>query len=1083
MPPSLPILKRLWPGRIRSQLICGVVLVELVFMMLFVGAMVARQQKFLRQQNLEETQMQAATLAVNSLSWILANDVAGLEEILRSQRDHPRLRYAMILSPEGKVLAHTESARLGMYVNDATSRAFLKSAPKMQTLHADRSLLDIAAPIQTRGGEMVGWVRIGHDQHWITDHLHRVVRNGVLYTLLAILAGSILAILLGNRLTRGLDKLLSLSAQIRDGRRDVRMEISGADEISRLGGGLNQMLEAMKESEKLARVLVDRAPEAILVFDTELNHFVDANPNAEQLFGYSREELLALSPIQLYTPDQPQNRPVQEMIAEITERVLTGEEVVCERHIHNAEGRRFVCELRLVRLPPESRKLIRCSYLDITERKRIEEELRENRERLEFAIESGGMGTWDWHPQSGKVLYGKLWLQMLEYAPDEVDSNFAFFLQHLHPDDRPDVLQRLVDHIEGRVPAFKSEHRLHTKSGKWKWVLDSGKVVEWDKEGHATRATGIIVDITERKGGEEALEKRLISLTGPADSTAGLRFEDLFNLEEIQKIQDAFSAATGVASIITDTNGRPITQPSNFCRLCKSIRGTEKGLLNCYRSDAALGRMNPTGPIVQPCLSGGLLDGGASIRAGEEHIANWLIGQVRDESISDETIVAYARKIGLDEKAFQKDLDEVPHMAKERFERIAHALFLIAGQLSHLALQNIQQARNITERKRAAESLQQAKETAEAANRAKDQFIAVLSHELRTPLTPVLATVVNLQKETHLPADLRTDMEVIQRNVELEAQLIDDLLDVTRISQGKINLRLETVDVHACLQRTLEICREEIDSKRLDVPLEFAAAQPYVQADMARLQQVFWNLLKNAIKFTPEGGCIRIRSSNVGGQIQIEIADTGIGIEPELMPRIFNAFEQGEQTKTRRFGGLGLGLSIAKAVMDLHHGALTCASEGKDKGATFTVTLATVAAPTAAPAQPPPPPAAAQEEKHWKILLVEDHPDTLRILFRLLNKWGYAITSADSVHAALEAAGKERFDLLVSDLGLPDGSGLDIMRQMKSSYGIPGIALSGYGTENDLRQSREAGFEEHLIKPVDIETLRTALQKITVHLS
>ena len=883
MPPSLPILKRLWPGRIRSQLICGVVLVELVFMMLFVGAMVARQQKFLRQQNLEETQMQAATLAVNSLSWILANDVAGLEEILRSQRDHPRLRYAMILSPEGKVLAHTESARLGMYVNDATSRAFLKSAPKMQTLHADRSLLDIAAPIQTRGGEMVGWVRIGHDQHWITDHLHRVVRNGVLYTLLAILAGSILAILLGNRLTRGLDKLLSLSAQIRDGRRDVRMEISGADEISRLGGGLNQMLEAMKESEKLARVLVDRAPEAILVFDTELNHFVDANPNAEQLFGYSREELLALSPIQLYTPDQPQNRPVQEMIAEITERVLTGEEVVCERHIHNAEGRRFVCELRLVRLPPESRKLIRCSYLDITERKRIEEELRENRERLEFAIESGGMGTWDWHPQSGKVLYGKLWLQMLEYAPDEVDSNFAFFLQHLHPDDRPDVLQRLVDHIEGRVPAFKSEHRLHTKSGKWKWVLDSGKVVEWDKEGHATRATGIIVDITERK--------------------------------------------------------------------------------------------------------------------------------------------------------------------------------------------------------RAAESLQQAKETAEAANRAKDQFIAVLSHELRTPLTPVLATVVNLQKETHLPADLRTDMEVIQRNVELEAQLIDDLLDVTRISQGKINLRLETVDVHACLQRTLEICREEIDSKRLDVPLEFAAAQPYVQADMARLQQVFWNLLKNAIKFTPEGGCIRIRSSNVGGQIQIEIADTGIGIEPELMPRIFNAFEQGEQTKTRRFGGLGLGLSIAKAVMDLHHGALTCASEGKDKGATFTVTLATVAAPTAAPAQPPPPPAAAQEEKHWKILLVEDHPDTLRILFRLLNKWGYAITSADSVHAALEAAGKERFDLLVSDLGLPDGSGLDIMRQMKSSYGIPGIALSGYGTENDLRQSREAGFEEHLIKPVDIETLRTALQKITVHLS
>jgi PAS domain S-box-containing protein len=373
-------------------------------------------------------------------------------------------------------------------------------------------------------------------------------------------------------------------------------------------------------------------------------------------------------------------------------------------------------------------------------------------------------------------------------------------------------------------------------------------------------------------------------------------------------------------------------------------------------------------------------------------------------------------------------------------------------------------------------ALKLAKETAETANRAKDQFIAVLSHELRTPLTPVLTAVTLLRSHEKVSEELKEEMEIIHRNIELEARLIDDLLDVTRISRGIVELQHEEVDVHASLMKTLEICQSEISAKSIDVTLNLEARDHHVWADSARLQQVFWNLLKNAVKFTPSEGRITILTTNTDQRLKIVFSDTGIGIEPHVLPRIFNAFEQGEQTKTRRFGGLGLGLSIAKAVVELHNGRLTAASEGQNQGSVFTVELdpiATQPGHTVAEAAPAP-----RQDGQRKILLVEDHADTLRILSRLLQKWGYNVQCASSVATALELAAQESFDILVSDIGLPDGSGLDIMRQTKERYGLHGIALSGFGTDDDRRESREAGFDEHLTKPVGIECLRTAVERV-----
>lgn len=385
---------------------------------------------------------------------------------------------------------------------------------------------------------------------------------------------------------------------------------------------------------------------------------------------------------------------------------------------------------------------------------------------------------------------------------------------------------------------------------------------------------------------------------------------------------------------------------------------------------------------------------------------------------------------------------------------------------------------DITDLRQTREALSEAKEAAEAANRAKDQFIAVLSHELRTPLTPVMAIVSAMEEQVRVPAELRSDMEMIRRNVELEARLIDDLLDATRISQGKVALHQEFVNIHDCLTSAEGFCESGISSKHLKVELKLEAQEPYVWGDPVRLRQVFWNLLQNAVKFTPPRGTIVLRTFNDENRVKAVIIDNGIGIEPEAMKRIFHPFEQGEQTWTRRFGGLGLGLSIASGLVKMHQGNLSVQSEGKDKGAAFTVELPTVTPEVRTPE--PMPISGPAVPSLTKILLVDDHVDTLRILTRLLRRWGYTVTTADGVQSALLRAGGEKFDLLISDLGLPDGSGRDIMREVKATSQLRGIALSGYGTDEDIRASLEAGFEEHLTKPVSFQALRMAVQRLSV---
>jgi signal transduction histidine kinase/ActR/RegA family two-component response regulator len=365
-----------------------------------------------------------------------------------------------------------------------------------------------------------------------------------------------------------------------------------------------------------------------------------------------------------------------------------------------------------------------------------------------------------------------------------------------------------------------------------------------------------------------------------------------------------------------------------------------------------------------------------------------------------------------------------------------------------------------------------------AANTAKDQFLALLSHELRNPLSPVITMVSELDKMTDLP-EARNALEIIRRNVELEARLIDDLLDITRIAHGKLQLTPETIDAHRAIHRALEICQRDIDSKHLEVRLDLAASAFHVKADPARFQQVLWNLIKNAVKFTPRGSITISSVNNGSGRIVVEVADTGIGITPERLARIFKPFEQGESSITRRFGGLGLGLAISKAMIEAHGGVLRARSAGIDEGATFTVELGTVEAPAKVEEVLRTPVIAGGTLQH-KILLVDDHEDTCTGMRMILERRGYRVKTAHDVQSALEVAEDYPFELIISDLGLPDGTGFDLMKELRRRRGdsIRGVALSGFGMESDIERSMEAGFEVHLIKPVNLERLSEILRRV-----
>ncbi|MFN6466356.1 MAG: response regulator [Nostoc sp. DedVER02] len=388
-------------------------------------------------------------------------------------------------------------------------------------------------------------------------------------------------------------------------------------------------------------------------------------------------------------------------------------------------------------------------------------------------------------------------------------------------------------------------------------------------------------------------------------------------------------------------------------------------------------------------------------------------------------------------------------------------------------------------------SLQQQTEQAQQANRIKDEFLAVLSHELRSPLNPILGWVRILQTRQQDAAKTQYALETIERNAKLQAQLIEDLLDVSRILQGKLSLNKVPVALNFTIKAALETVRLAAEAKSIQIQTIFEPNVGQVLGDSGRLQQVIWNLLSNAIKFTSQGGRVEVRLERMKDEgntypseyTQITISDTGMGISNDFLPFVFDYFRQADGTTTRRFGGLGLGLAIVRHLVELHGGTVQAASPGEGQGATFTVKFPPIAAAKLNQDDTAFHNRSDSNLNGLQTLLVDDDRDSREFIAFLLEQYGAQVSEAESAHDALSILEQGKFDLLISDIGMPDMDGYTLIRQIRKQSPeqggeIPAIALTAYAGEIDRQQALAAGFQQHISKPIEPELLMQAILTI-----
>jgi signal transduction histidine kinase/CheY-like chemotaxis protein len=459
------------------------------------------------------------------------------------------------------------------------------------------------------------------------------------------------------------------------------------------------------------------------------------------------------------------------------------------------------------------------------------------------------------------------------------------------------------------------------------------------------------------------------------------------------------------------------------------------------------------------------------LEAAEEHVENSpmpgvpVIAFLRERTAAErDTLIAAGVDVCLNADALTEETLRLAIEHAQYRRRVQTELREQTNRMERLDLEAHQRA----------DELRLAKEAAERANTAKDEFLATLSHELRTPLTPVLSLVSSTVNDSAINPDLRETFEVIQRNIEIEARFIDDLLDLTQISSGRLTLERRPVDIHACIRHALEICRDGFDDRRINVSLDLRATKPIVHGDSARLHQVIWNLLKNAVKFTPPGGHVEVVTADDSAGLAIEVRDSGVGIDSERLTTIFRPLsgKSGLVSST----GPGLGLAITRAIVEAHGGIIRAQSEGKHQGATFRFKLPVTKETDALEDTP-----MSEEVRDYHghtVLVVEDHEDTRRVLSRALRRRGFGVTVAGGVESACEQYEQTRPDLVICDLGLPDGTGWDALRRLREFGPVKAIAMSGFGMEDDIQKSREAGFAAHLTKPVNFPHLENVLAAV-----
>lgn len=870
-----------------------------------------------------------------------------------------------------------------------------------------------------------------------------------------------------------------------------------------------RLRQELRESEDRLSSFMRNLPGAAWIKDLD-GRYVSVNPEAERIFGLSSEMVRGRKDPDIFPPETAREFAENDRLALAREGALQTTEVL--RHDDGVDHYSVVRKFALRGRGGKPAYVAGVAF-DVTERIRVAQALRESEARFRSTFENAAVGISHIDLEGHFLLVNQCLCDILGYSKDDLLGRH--FADITHPEDRD--LDKL-DHgrlVAGRINSYRMEKRYIRKNGSEIWVLVT-RSLQRDETGKPLYSISIVQDIALRKQAEEEL--RRVAQFPEENPSPVLR------LTEQGKLLYANRAAVAMLTELGWTAARPIPAPMaalidsssgcNYEREISTPAGRVLSFAVSYIAPSHYFNLYGRDVTIRKQAQEALQESETRFRT----LAN-AIPQLTWMARADGWIFWYNRRwyeyTGASPEEMQgwgwqkvHDPKTLPAVLErwrtsidtgEPFDMIfplrgADGLFrpfltrvVPLKDINGRVVQWFGTNTDISEQRRIEEELaaakanaEQARAAAERANRAKDHFLAVLSHELRTPLTPVLMGVSMLQSRADLDSSMRETLEMVRRNVEMEALLIDDLLDVTRIARGKTELIRNSVELGAVIARAVEVCKPDIEARGLHLNVDMGSTSPYwVHADESRLQQVFWNVLKNAVKFTPQNGCIGIRCHLDDGRAVIEVADSGIGIEADALQRVFNAFEQAGGANNRQFGGLGLGLAISKALIEMHGGAIEAHSQGPNKGATFRIQL-----PTRTPddqfrretvADVP-----LNALRPLSILLVEDHGVTAKMMKMVLVEKGHTVHVAGDVHTALDLADHHEIDLVLSDIGLPDGSGHDLMRSLRSRGRLfPGIALSGYGQEHDIQKSYEAGFSAHLTKPATREAVLTAVASVS----
>ena len=673
-------------------------------------------------------------------------------------------------------------------------------------------------------------------------------------------------------------------------------------------------------------------------------------------------------------------------------------------------------------------------------RREAAEALGESNIRLRGALDAGRLGAWEWDIRRNKVTWTDRIYEFHGVDRDQFGGTVEEFARLVHPDDWPTVQAALDQALTRRAP-YELEFRALRPNGEVCWLFTRAEVAR-DSLGAPTRMIGIVQDITHRKQGEEATRHRLDQQKQLAEIATRVNVANdvpfVLNLVTVEA-RNLIGCHQSVTSMTVDEDWRQAINAVSLSDKYKAWQtyDAQPDGTGIYSQVARLNqpmRLTQAQLEVHPAWKGF----GAEA-ANHPPMRGWLAAPL---------VAGDGKNIGLIQLSDKADGGD--------FTEEDEYMLVQLAQMASVAIENARLYQELRE-----------------ADRRKDEFLATLAHELRNPLAPIRNAVQILSLKGPLDSTLQMARDMIDRQVSHMVRLIDDLMDVSRITQGKLELRKEQVDLAAIVDKALETSRPLVEAAGHTLNVALPAEPIPLEADPMRLAQVFSNLLNNASKYTAAGGTIWLTATRGDHSVTVTVKDTGIGIPPDQLGSVFEMFSQVDQAQERAQGGLGIGLTLVRRLVEMHGGTVEAASAGPGQGSEFSVRLPVLSAPAHAP-EPPAEDGADSASPSRRILVVEDNPDILETLVTLLEIEGHQTYQAQDGLAAVEAAVRYRPEVVLLDIGLPKLTGLEACRRIREQpWGrdIILVALTGWGQEEDRRKSREVGFDHHLVKPVDYTDL------------